>query len=454
MVNAEGGKFCERCGQRLTPAVGAGAPVPTEPLAAAAVASSEPAANDATPGSTTADSPAVSEAETSTTGAPVAAQNIAAPDASTLNYAPVDLEPAASSSIDATPETSADATAVSQPVVSAGGSDSSSIASPASPEIVSSRPSETAATAAVTPIAGQASSANAQPSCSSCGAVLPAQAKFCEKCGTRTPAAQGIAPVKNAPAWVPEPGSGKNYQIFESPQNTSRGPLMLIVILLVVLALAGLAAWKFFSGPDVAVTVAQPRVVAAPGERVSLLAAVTGSSDTDVIWSLKEGTRGGRLTPEGVLMVEGRVQSTAAYVAPQQPGTYHVTAASHANSNRKAGIEIVVGEGQNSGGQASSTAPVGTSSNPVVGVWQWPKPADDLRMEIAADGSVVIESALHPDNLRRGTYRITGGGKHLEIKMDDGETRKLDVQSIDGNTMRVLSESRDGVSAMTFTRVR
>ncbi len=474
VISPEGSKFCERCGKRLTPATTVEAV--TEPPAPVVTVPTPPAADNDAPLSAmvsgddlAATSPSVEEPPEKEIQPIIQAPNVEAqtleaepvspksePPAAppeTFVYSPViPIAPAAQaqSTSENTPSAPASSSAAPTPITATEKTETPIVEDSLSPvaPLVSSSTGGAAVQPATTVPAFQPNSSAAQL-CPKCGTPLLENAKFCEKCGTRTASAPSPAPAKTTPTWTPDPGP-KTDQIFITPQSTSKGPFMLIAVLLVVLALAGLAAWKFFSGPDVTVTVAQPRVTASPGETVSLLASVSGSSDTDVIWSLKEGSKGGRLSPEGVSMVEGRVQSAASYLAPQQAGTYHVTAASHANSNRKAIIEIVVGGGSASG-QNSSGSAGGSLSEQIVGTWQWPKPADDVRMQIAADGSITIESASQATNPRRGTYRISGD-KHIEVKMDDGETRKFDLLSIDGDSMRVMSESRDGVSAMTFTR--
>jgi uncharacterized OB-fold protein len=483
LVSPTGSKFCEHCGKRLALAAAAVQAMPELSAPVASVAAPEPlpsvAASDDAPlpavisgdaaPSSAIEEPTVREGQPPETQPAVEAESPQAepaPVAVTPEVATVPAEPFVYSpvipiaSASATEPTSSESALLAQssssispaPIsaaeMSASSASDDSVLPLSQPAV--EEPSVFSGAAAAQPAALPANTANSIAQlCEKCGTPLLENAKFCEKCGTRTAAAQSPALTKNTPTWTPDPGP-KTDQIFITPQSTSKGPLMLIVVLLVVLGLAGLAAWKFFSGPDVSVTVAQPRVTVSPGETVSLLASVSGSSDTDVVWSLKEGTKGGRLSPEGVSMGEGRVQSAASYVAPQQAGTYHVTAASHANSNRKAIIEVVVGDG-NASGQNSSASAGNSLSEQIVGTWQWPKPADDLRMQIAADGSIVIESASQATNARRGTYKVSDS-KRIEVKMDDGESRKFDVLSIDGDSMRVMSQSRDGVSAMTFTR--
>ena len=70
----------------------------------------------------------------------------------------------------------------------------------------------------------------------------------------------------------------------------------------------------------VAVSVMPGLAQVAAGLPMQFSAQVTGSPDTSVVWSIREGAAGGSITPTGL------------YTAPAAGGTYHVVAASHANS--------------------------------------------------------------------------------------------------------------------------
>jgi hypothetical protein len=65
----------------------------------------------------------------------------------------------------------------------------------------------------------------------------------------------------------------------------------------------------------------------------SFSAAVSGTSDTSVIWSVQEGASGGTISSSGV------------YTAPVTPGTYHVVATSHADQSQSAIAQVIVGPG-------------------------------------------------------------------------------------------------------------
>jgi hypothetical protein len=69
------------------------------------------------------------------------------------------------------------------------------------------------------------------------------------------------------------------------------------------------------------------------GSTNSFSAAVSGTTDTNVIWSIQEGAPGGTITSSGV------------YTAPSTPGTYHVIATSDADQSQSAIATVIVGPG-------------------------------------------------------------------------------------------------------------
>ena len=77
----------------------------------------------------------------------------------------------------------------------------------------------------------------------------------------------------------------------------------------------------------VAVTPATISVI--PGATQTFTAVVTATGDTNVTWSIQEGTTGGTITSAGV------------YTAPATNGTYHVVATSVADPTQS-GIAIVM----------------------------------------------------------------------------------------------------------------
>jgi hypothetical protein len=92
--------------------------------------------------------------------------------------------------------------------------------------------------------------------------------------------------------------------------------------------------------PDVIAAALGVRVTISPtaatlpvGGTRTFSAAVTGTSNTVVTWSIQEGASGGSITSGGV------------YTAPNVPGTYHVVATSQADPTKHATATITVQAG-------------------------------------------------------------------------------------------------------------
>jgi hypothetical protein len=469
--NPPDSKFCQGCGKKLGDAAASVSTAAPAPVATAVAVAPAEASNPAQAGSTVASTPAeapipvptssTAAPEPSATPAPVAT-SVPAPMSAAVPA------PTAGSAASAAATAPALATAASAPApvaeaaVAAAPAPASQGVAPAPASASVSQEVSSAPASTPQPVANTAEPAPAVPAkaevpdtapsaaqlCPSCSASLIPGAKFCQKCGTTVTAGTSTSAAPPQPADMPFPAatSGNVDQIFVPQQRSSKGPAVLVVLLLLVLGGLGWAAWNFFSGSaDVTVTASEQRIRVAPGETVALQASVSGSKDTDVVWSLDEGKSAGQLIPAGVSMVGGTFQATANYTAPQTSGTYHIIAASHANSRRKVSIEAVVGEA----GVGASLR--NTVSAQIVGTWQWPKPQDDLTMQIDTDGSIGLTSSSQPGNVTRGTYKFTDDS-HVEINLN-GDIRKWQILSSDVNSFRVMSESREGVSAMTFTRV-
>ena len=80
----------------------------------------------------------------------------------------------------------------------------------------------------------------------------------------------------------------------------------------------------------VAVKIAPGTVAIRPGEQVRFQAAVTGSPDTAVTWTVQEVPLGGTIDSNGI------------YTAPDRPGSYHVVAASRADPSKSAEAIVTV----------------------------------------------------------------------------------------------------------------
>ncbi len=243
------------------------------------------------------------------------------------------------------------------------------------------------------PAAPPATRAAAGQSCAYCGGRNPASNKFCESCGrplqdATTQSAPARAPVRPVPppvvqsSWldVPEPvaaaasaepkpraisktaapvappaspaSTGKEEPFFYIYDDTAaqRGHGRLLIVLLVVLALGVLGVIYLLSrspaktaaGANVTVTISPTEAQVAAGQAQDFSATVTGSGDTDVSWSIAEGSTGGKVVNHGAQAEGGTVTTQAVYVAPTTPGTYHVIATSHADQSKSATAEVTV----------------------------------------------------------------------------------------------------------------
>lgn len=121
----------------------------------------------------------------------------------------------------------------------------------------------------------------------------------------------------------------------------------------------------------VAVSVSPATANLTAGGSVQLTAAVTGSTNTTVTWSVQEGAAG------------GAVGSTGLYTSPSSAGTYHVVATSVADTTKKATATVTV------------TAPTGvTVARPTGG----DDTANFNAAIVSANGGVV--------NVPSGTYSV------------------------------------------------
>ena len=82
--------------------------------------------------------------------------------------------------------------------------------------------------------------------------------------------------------------------------------------------------------PAVTVTVTPNPISLTVGQTQTFNAAVAGSSNTAVTWSVQEGAAGGAITAAGL------------YTAPAGAGTYHVIATSQANVSASGNATITV----------------------------------------------------------------------------------------------------------------
>jgi hypothetical protein len=143
--------------------------------------------------------------------------------------------------------------------------------------------------------------------------------------------------------------------VVKQPRRKSRLPVLEILVILLLLIGAGAAVWMLrsslpakraavSSNVDVTLTPANARVTT--GHAVDFAAAVSGTDDVEVDWSVQEGDAGGRVVPRGAKATGGQVSSLAVYIAPNSPGTYHLLATSKADPQKSAQAEITVKGGK------------------------------------------------------------------------------------------------------------
>lgn len=180
--------------------------------------------------------------------------------------------------------------------------------------------------------------------CGSCGKAVSEGARFCENCGAAiaAPTGQSVpAPIMTASAPNVTPPFATS-----AVHHTSKAPLIILAIFLVVMAVLGYEMMQFklagkkTSGVDVSVMPAQLTLKA--GESHLIEATVLGTENTDVGWMVQEGSSGGSVVPNGATAHDGHVFSAGKYTAPATPGTYHVIASSKADESRASSATIIV----------------------------------------------------------------------------------------------------------------
>ena len=167
-------------------------------------------------------------------------------------------------------------------------------------------------------------------SCYWCGTELPAD----------TPAPANIAPPSFA-------GYAKTGGI----RRKSRLPVLGILVIVLLLAGAGTAVWMLRSSlpskpaaapSSVVVTISPASAQVVAGKAFDFSATVSGTDDTQVIWTVQEGDAGGRVVTGGAKAEGGTLSSKAVYIAPRTPGTYHLLATSKAEPRKSASAEATV----------------------------------------------------------------------------------------------------------------
>lgn len=131
-----------------------------------------------------------------------------------------------------------------------------------------------------------------------------------------------------------------------------RGAFPVLETLVGVLLLLGAAAsmWIFHATlpkrqaqpPAVVVTIDPPSARVQAGRSAEFAATVSGTSNDEVTWSIREGSAGGQVVPKAAKAEHGRVFSLATYTAPKKAGTYHLLATSNTSPPSAVSAEITV----------------------------------------------------------------------------------------------------------------
>jgi hypothetical protein len=171
---------------------------------------------------------------------------------------------------------------------------------------------------------------------------------------TPVPAARAKAvrsPAERPSKAVAEPApKDENFFYFYDDATAPKQNRKLLVILLVVFAL-GVAGIIFLMSRspakkppvgNVTISISPANADIITGQAQDFSATVTGDGNTDVTWSVEEGSSGGKVVNRGAQAQGGTVAVTGVYVAPDMPGTYHVVATSKADPSKSATAEVLV----------------------------------------------------------------------------------------------------------------
>ena len=170
------------------------------------------------------------------------------------------------------------------------------------------------------------------------GYAAPVAASPARATGANAPAAVSVAskPVQSAAAPV-----------------RRRKPVLEIIVAIFLLLGAGVAVWILHaslpaknaattSASAIAVSLSPASAEVTAGRAADFAVTVTGTDDDRVTWTVQEGEDGGRVVTHGTKTVDGQVSSTAVYIAPDKPGTYHLIVASVADPQKTASAEVNV----------------------------------------------------------------------------------------------------------------
>ncbi len=151
---------------------------------------------------------------------------------------------------------------------------------------------------------------------------------------------------------TPAPGlTSEEHRSTDGTRRRSRLPVVEILVIVLLVVGAGAALWILRSSlpgktttppSSVVVTISPASAHVVAGKAFDFSATVSGSDDTQVIWTVEEGNAGGRTVNRGAKAEGGTVSSLAVYIAPRKPGTYHLLATSKADPRESASAEVTV----------------------------------------------------------------------------------------------------------------
>jgi Immunoglobulin I-set domain len=193
--------------------------------------------------------------------------------------------------------------------------------------------------------------------CSGCGQPMEPGYSFCPRCGApaqnKSSGEREVGPADPAaavvPSVIPQPQPAPHFG--PSPAERSRLPLMLVIVAVLVVLGAAIAYWILHSSMpqrrvappsniNVSLTPGSAQVIV--GNALDFAATVTGADNPEVTWWVREGAAGGRVVSRGARAMGGKVSLLAVYIAPKQPGTYHLLVTCKADTMKSAAAEITV----------------------------------------------------------------------------------------------------------------
>ncbi len=153
------------------------------------------------------------------------------------------------------------------------------------------------------------------------------------------------SPAAEVPLYTYDPTAG---------QSSHRG-LLIAVLLLLVFGIVGIfflmrssprsssSAAPLATASNISITIDPTSAELNPGNTLDVTATITNGEGTEVGWVVKEGLEGGHVVTRGAeALADGKVALMAVYVAPNDPGTYHLVVTSKADPSKSAEAVIKV----------------------------------------------------------------------------------------------------------------